>query len=244
MSFAQDWCAPSTVLAEVKSLRDQGRGQLRAWLSAAGAYTRSGRSPGEHTDLAGPHLLWRGEAQAAEQPSVRPPTAPGSPLLLARSLALFFFFYLPFVRHSVCTSYQAGKFHELCDGHAHTLVAIVNDHGHVFGGYSGSAPWRSTGPSRSASAGAFLFLLEGRDPRAPLLLPLRDPSDEHALVTVGGWGPCFGGGRDLSVYDSMTATGANSCFPGSYGPPEGACDDTTLGGAARWAVARIEVWQL
>ncbi len=35
--------------------------------------------------------------------------------------------------------------HRLCDGHANTLVLIFNDQGHVFGGFSGSAPWQSTG---------------------------------------------------------------------------------------------------
>jgi hypothetical protein len=140
---------------------------------------------------------------------------------------------------------QAAAFHRFCDGHANTLVLIFNDKGNIFGGFSGSAQWQSTNYTYHASSGAFLFLLSGRDERAPLLLPLIDPHDGCALRNISDYGPIFGKGvADLTVADAMT-TYSNRCSPRTYRPRRlGYYDDTTLAGARNWAVKDIEVWQL
>ncbi len=173
---------------------------------------------------------------------------------------------------------QAATFHRQCDGHAHTLVLIFNDQGHVFGAHSGSAhvrmygctsvsvfvcmhvvfcgvhvyvcyvctQWQSTSGTDHAALGAFLFLLAGKDPRAPLLLPLRDPGNPHALYNYSAFGPYFRAGWDLCV--RLPADAMQDCIctsvPCAYGPRDGACDSTTLAGAYRWVAKEIEVWKL
>jgi len=142
--------------------------------------------------------------------------------------------------------FTAATFHRQCDGHAHTLVLIFNDQGHVFGAHSGSAHWQSTSGTDHAALGAFLFLLAGKDPRAPLLLPLRDPGNPHALYNYSAFGPYFRAGWDLCV--RLPADAMQDCIctsvPCAYGPRDGACDSTTLAGAYRWVAKEIEVWKL
>ena len=114
--------------------------------------------------------------------------------------------------------------------------------GNVFGGYSGSAAWSTSGWINASDA--FLFSLHNMHGRA-VKLQCTDP--QYALYCGSSCGPMFGGGYDLHI-DGTNSRGSNYCDPHSYktcDPTFHVCtvDNTLLAGNERqWVATEVEVF--
>eukprot|EP01083_Nonionella_stella_P090847 253879_1 len=98
-------------------------------------------------------------------------------------------------------NYLADKFHELCNGHAPTLVVIQNNFGHVFGGYT-TIKWQSTPTTVGGrDENAFLFLIRSSNAneRVPMIFDCVHPNT--AVFHSNTRGPVFGQGADISIAD-------------------------------------------
>ncbi len=107
--------------------------------------------------------------------------------------------------------YKSSRFHELCDDQGPTLTIVqVNDN--VFGGFT-DVPWQSEGGFKKSSS-SFLFSVDKK-----MKFGLRDSN--KAVYHGKDYGPTFGGGHDLALYDKCGQNLASwSSLNFSYVVPE------------------------
>jgi hypothetical protein len=143
--------------------------------------------------------------------------------------------------------FEASSFHSKCDGKANTVTIIKSNYNNVFGGYT-SAAWSSFSGFIS-DANAFIFSLRRNGVSYSDKFRIRTPAD--AIFSMGGYGPTFGAGADLSVADkSNVSTSSNSDFGYTYYLPSGYSYGTAntksfLAGTDKgWLTTEIEVFQI
>ena len=93
----------------------------------------------------------------------------------------------------------ANIFHNKCDNQGPTICLFKNDKGNIFGGYS-SISWTSDNNYHSAN-GSFLFTLTNIHGTNPTKFP-NTQNLENAVCHHSGYGPWFGNGADLKIYDN------------------------------------------
>ena len=104
-----------------------------------------------------------------------------------------------------------NDFHKKCDNKGETITLIKNEKGNIFGGYA-SIPWKSKGNYRSAPD-SFLFTLTNIYGTEPTKLPSKNDQQE---VYHSSYGPIFGSGNDLGIYQDFIKKGGWSGFPFTY----------------------------
>jgi len=92
--------------------------------------------------------------------------------------------------------FDVATFHRLCDGKSNTVTVIKNTNGFIFGGFT-SIPWRLTGGYKEDRT-AFLFSLTNPS-NTPLKLKVKSP--QTAVCHSPSYGPTYGGGHDLIVFN-------------------------------------------
>ena len=101
--------------------------------------------------------------------------------------------------------FTAKIFHTKCDGKPNTLTIVKSKTGFIFGAYT-SIPWSS--PSSSAwgpsDPTALLFTLTN-PANMPLKLKIKAGQEQYAVLHGIGYGPAFGDGHSLLVYDESTS---------------------------------------
>ena len=116
--------------------------------------------------------------------------------------------------------YSAKKFHECCDDKPGTVTIIESEQGNVFGGYT-SQSWNAPyGPflthEYKHDKKAFLFIIKSNDKllnnRCPLLLKLRQGSENHAVHCDSNTGPSFGSLGDINIGDKCNTNLLNLRF--------------------------------
>jgi len=113
--------------------------------------------------------------------------------------------------------FGASTFHRLCDGKPNTLTVIKNTNGFIFGGYT-SIPWTSVGYNFKEDNTAFLFSFKNST-ETPLKLKVNMPAS--AVYHGPTYGPSFGSGRDLCVYDLSNTSRFTYMTLHSYEYPDG-----------------------
>ena len=93
----------------------------------------------------------------------------------------------------------ANIFHNKCDNQGPIICLFKNDKGNIFGGYS-SISWTSDNNYHSAN-GSFLFTLTNIHGTNPTKFP-NTQNLENAVCHHSGYGPWFGNGADLKIYDN------------------------------------------
>ena len=93
----------------------------------------------------------------------------------------------------------ANIFHNKCDNKGPTICLFKNDKGNIFGGYS-SISWTSDNNYHSAN-GSFLFTLINIYGINPTKFP-NTQNLEYAVRHHSNYGPWFGNGVDLRIYDN------------------------------------------
>jgi len=105
----------------------------------------------------------------------------------------------------------ANDFHNKCDNKGKTICLFLNDKDNIFGGYS-SIPWTNNGGDKTAND-CFLFTLNNIYNTEPTKFPyVKGRSVYHG----SNYGPTFGAGSDLYLYNNFTEINSNgSSFPSS-----------------------------
>ena len=137
-------------------------------------------------------------------------------------------------------NFSASKFHLYCDDKGPTIVLCKSKNGFIFGGYA-SKSWESPEKFKSVEAAAsFLFSLTFRTKHEIYKNPL------HALYFDKSYGPIFGGGHDLIIYDNASNTHNNySSFGHTYQPPDLYGSETSkkyLAGSYKFEMQDYEVF--
>ena len=103
---------------------------------------------------------------------------------------------------------SADAFHNKCDNKGSTICLFKNEKGYIFGGYA-AIDWINDTKYRSA-IDSFIFTLTNNYDISPTKFPNSDSN--HSLY--GEYGPCFGGGHDISI--DFRGSGFYTNFPYSY----------------------------
>jgi hypothetical protein len=122
--------------------------------------------------------------------------------------------------------FGAKEFHRRCDGHANTLTVILDTKGNIFGGFtpveweSGESHWKADDSQTS-----FLFTLKNPHNIPARRFALKAEWKQYAIWCYSGWGPCFGGGFDIGVYDNCNANTHSRTYLGDTYTNDTGLDD-------------------
>ena len=141
--------------------------------------------------------------------------------------------------------FLASNFHSRCDTKPNTLIIVKSTSGNIFGGFT-SAQWKSTG-SYEYDSKAFIFSLVNKENR-PLLFE-QTSNDGSSIGSFKIYGPIFGIGNDIIIYDSSNMNTASiSSLGKTYIHPEYPYGSvrarTILAGSFNFKVQEIEVFQM
>jgi hypothetical protein len=94
--------------------------------------------------------------------------------------------------------------------------------------------------------GSFIFSLRNKEDLSPFKAPLKHQITGGAIYTYHTFGPIFGGGHDLFIYNNATSnTGSYTNFNHSYQAWSGASDARTiLAGIEYFQPSEIEVFYI
>ena len=136
-------------------------------------------------------------------------------------------------------------FHSKCDNKGGTITVIKSTNGNIFGGYC-PLPW-STNGSYQYDKDSFIFSLKNSKNKF-FKFPSTTTYGQSSIYCCSGYGPTFGGGHDIYIYDrSNTNTSNYSNLGHSYKPPNNFTYGTTqansyLAGSYNFKVSEIEVF--
>jgi hypothetical protein len=100
-------------------------------------------------------------------------------------------------------TFAGSAFHNKCDGKPNTLVVVRSETGYILGGFA-SVAWSSVNTDiGDPSFTSFLFTLTNPS-NTPMKIPLIKSA--RAINNNVAYGPIFGEGWDLMVYESSSAT--------------------------------------
>jgi hypothetical protein len=136
--------------------------------------------------------------------------------------------------------FGASVFHRRCDNKGPTVVLVRDTEGWIFGGYS-AIPWKESGRFQEDSSGSsFIFTLKNPHGTPPQKFLLKDP--QKAIYCYPNYGPTFGAGHDIRIYDDCKRNSYNYIgFPSSYADPGGQGQGTFCG-HQRFVVSELEVF--
>ena len=131
--------------------------------------------------------------------------------------------------------FGASVFHTKCNNKGPTLTIIKSNNDKIFGGYT-SQSWGFGGGSWTSKhdATAFIYSLSYKTKCAT-------QKDTNSIWDSSGYGPIFGDGYDIAIYDNCNARSDNYCNPSTYALPAGK-DNTFLAGSSSFTVKEIEVY--
>jgi len=133
---------------------------------------------------------------------------------------------------------RASTFHYNCDGIFPSVVVILDTTGRKFGGFS-TQNWcqSSVGGNYSRAPNSFIFNLTNKQK-----FELTDQFENNAIYRNNSYGPTFGGGYDLSLYDQCKSNTSNYCSKSSYNTG----NTNVLGakGSTSFQVSNYEVYQV
>ena len=94
--------------------------------------------------------------------------------------------------------------------------------------------------------GSFIFSLRNNENLPPFKAPLKDQNDGYAIYGVSDYGPTFGDGYDLFIYDNAASnTNSYTEFGYTYQRPFGVSDtQTILAGTYTFPPTEVEVFHL
>jgi hypothetical protein len=143
-------------------------------------------------------------------------------------------------------------FHSRCDGHANTLVVILDTDGNIFGGYT-PVEWESRAPNSNwdnsncfkadPSLKSFLFTLKNPHNFPARRFALKAEKKDEAIFCNSSCGPYFG--NDIGVSDNCNKnTGSHTWLGPSYTNDTGLRGKTFFTGSESFQVKEIEVFEI
>ena len=132
---------------------------------------------------------------------------------------------------------SSSYFHYFCDGIVPTVTVVLDTQGRRFGGYC-TQNWtqHSDGGVYARAPESFLFNLSNQKK-----YELIDQFDTNAIYKDNSYGPTFGGGNDLYIYNSSKSNN-NYCNKSTYNTG----DNNLLGekGQTNFTVSSYEVYKV
>ena len=143
--------------------------------------------------------------------------------------------------------FGSNDFHSKCDGHANTLTIFkASQSSYIFDGFT-SATWDGGYNQWKSDPNAFVFSLTNKDNK-PCIIKI-DPNEiDFAIVSDPKYGPIFGGGNDICIYNRANKnTNSFSYLGKSYKHPQYAYGTieakSFLAGSEDFQLSEIEVYQ-
>jgi hypothetical protein len=132
--------------------------------------------------------------------------------------------------------FSAQNFHSKCNDTNDTLTIILTENEYIFGGFT-TQNW--SGHGYKSDPQAFLFSFNRK-----LRFPVKQ--EQYAIYAYPSYGPCFGGGREICIYDQSNINELSySNFPYSYQAPDHIKNtDFFLAGASNFKCKEIEVFSI
>ena len=131
--------------------------------------------------------------------------------------------------------FGASVFHNKCNGKGPTVTVIVSNNDKIFGGYT-SESWGFGVNKQDATA--FIYSLTHKAKCAK-------QKNSVSIYDRSGFGPTFGYGRDIRIYNDCNTHSNNYCqsqnSDSTYELPAGA-DNNFLAGSRNFTVKEIEVY--
>ena len=139
--------------------------------------------------------------------------------------------------------FAGTAFHDRCDNVPNTVTIIRNALNFVFGGFT-AARWTSNN-SYIADPTAFIFSLRRNGISNNYRLPINSTQVNNAIYGNPSYGPTFGNGPDIIIYDKSNINTGRFSNIRSYIPPtypSGSNGSLFLtGGLYNWLTTEIEV---
>ncbi|MEH6538425.1 MAG: HYR domain-containing protein, partial [Psychroserpens sp.] len=139
----------------------------------------------------------------------------------------------------------ASTFHSLCDGIPNTLFVARTTDGRIFGGYN-EGVWNGSQQGYVNNlTNNFLFSVTNQTKHTQG--GQYGGTGSYSIYNRSDYGPTFGGGHDLVIYNNLTNGYSNlghsyECVNGTYGSTD--CRDNLAGSYNGWQIEEIEVWEL
>jgi hypothetical protein len=139
--------------------------------------------------------------------------------------------------------FQASAFPSRCDGHGNTVTLILSTNNCIFGGYTPLA-WSSRNEWVSdPSLKSFVFTLKNLHNLPPRIF--KQQRENYAILCNSSYGPVFGNGHTLSVWDQChTSNSSYSNFGSAYPNDTGIAGNQVLAGTQHFTVEEIEVFEV
>ena len=143
--------------------------------------------------------------------------------------------------------FRGSDFHSRCDNKPCTLTILKSTSDNIFGGFT-SSQWKSIGTGEYGyDKNAFIFSLVNKE-NSPLLFE-HSSNDKNSIGSFEPFGPIFGAGNDICIYDcSNTNTDSFSFLGKTYSHPEYPYGSdrakSILAGTHHFKVQEIEVFQV
>jgi hypothetical protein len=140
--------------------------------------------------------------------------------------------------------FAASNFHGKCDRRSNTVTLIETTKGHVFGGFTPHACDSSNHGKGDASGKSFLFTI--RNPRGNAIRKFAIKNSScPAIYYSSSYGPVFGSGHDICVYDACNTNTSNyTALGGSYANDTGIDGKEVFTGEYHFTVKEIEVFTI
>jgi hypothetical protein len=152
--------------------------------------------------------------------------------------------------------FKAQEFHLRCDGHANTLIVILDTNGNIFGGFTPvereSRVWNGMDDlwnncfKADDSQKSFLFTLKNPHNIPARRFALKTEEKQQAIYCDSIWSPCFGSfPSDIYVCDGCnTSTGSATSLGLTYTNNTGLGGEIVLTGSRNFQVKEIEVFEI
>jgi hypothetical protein len=136
--------------------------------------------------------------------------------------------------------FTPSDFHSRCENQSNTVTLIETTKGFIFGGFT-PIPWDSSNNYKSdSSQKSFIFTLKNAHNISPRTFKLSNAS--YAIYCGSAYGPTFGNGHDIRLYDHFTGSTQNWTNVGTgYVNDTGIDGKQVLTGEYYFAVKEIEV---
>jgi hypothetical protein len=136
--------------------------------------------------------------------------------------------------------FQASTFHSRCNGHPNTISLILSTNDCIFGGFTPIAWSSRNGYASDPSLTSFLFTLKNPHNLSPRIF--KQKQAEYAIDDNASYGPIFGNGYDIIVYDQcQSSTRSYSNVGTTYVNDTEIAATQVLTGSQYFTVKEIEV---
>jgi hypothetical protein len=139
--------------------------------------------------------------------------------------------------------FSSSAFHRKCDRSVNTITIILTTKSFIFGGFTPIEWDSSSGYKHDSSQKSFLFTM--KNPRNSVPRKFGMSSSSNAIYCSGSYGPRFGSGNDIVVFNGCNANNSSyTNLGGAYVNDTGIAGYQVFTGEQHFTVKEIEVFTI